>query len=115
MATVNLTSDATTANLIATIGEDDRVVVSRVDGSVPAYLAIGFETTDVLDFRAFPELTAELILAAANPISGGVRFDTPFFTLTLSGITAGQLSEENFIFTNAPEAVADATTKSAEL
>ena len=110
MATFNLTSEANSANLIATIGEDDRVVVGRIDGAMPVYQAIGFETTDVLDLRAFPELTAELMLAAANRISGGVRFETPFFTLTLSGITAGQLSEDNFIFTNPPIAVADATT-----
>lgn len=112
MATFNLTADTPSANLIFTIGEDDTVAVGRVAGLVPTYQAIGFETSDVLDLREFPELTAAQMLAAANNIAGGggVRFETPFFTLTLGGVTVGQLSEGNFIFTNPPDAVADATT-----
>ena len=109
MATFNLTAEDTLANLLDTLAEDDIVVVGRSDEPA-TYLAIGFETSDALDLREFPELTAEQMLAAAEPIIGGVRFQTPFFTLTLAGITLGQLSEDNFIFTSPPEAVADSTT-----
>ncbi|MBC6481235.1 MAG: tandem-95 repeat protein [Hormoscilla sp. GM7CHS1pb] len=109
MATLNLTAEEP-LNLLDTLAEDDIVRIVRSDEPATNYLAIGFETSDVLDLKEFPELTAEQMLAAANPIIGGVRFETPFFTLTLAGITVGQLSEDNFIFASPPEAVPDSTT-----
>ncbi len=110
MATFNLTPETTSANLLETIGEDDVVVVGRSGDALPIYQAIGFETGDILNLREFPELTAEVMLAVASSIIGGVRFDTPFFTLTLAGITLGQLSAENFIFNSPPTAAPDSTT-----
>ncbi|MBC6473471.1 MAG: tandem-95 repeat protein [Hormoscilla sp. GM102CHS1] len=112
MATFNLTAEEPLADLLDTLAEDDMVVVGRVgpDLPPPMYMAIGFETSDALNLREFPGLTAADMLEVANPLIGGVRFDTPFFTLTLAGITVGQLSEDNFIITSPSEAVPDSTT-----
>ncbi|MBC6421189.1 MAG: tandem-95 repeat protein [Hormoscilla sp. SP12CHS1] len=110
MATFNLTAEEPLANLLDTLAEDDMVVIGRVVPDLPMHLALGFETSDALNLREFPELTAADMLEAAKPIIGGVRFDTPFFNLTLAGITLGQLSEDNFIITSPPKAVPDSTT-----
>ncbi|MBO1346214.1 MAG: tandem-95 repeat protein [Hormoscilla sp. GUM202] len=109
MATLNLTAEEP-LNLLDTLAEDDIVRIVRSDEPATNYLAIGFETSDALDLREFPGLTAAQMLEAAIPIIGGVRFQTPLFTLTLAGITRGQLSEDNFIFASPPEAVPDSTT-----
>ncbi len=117
MATFNLIPETTSANLLETIGEDDVVVVGRSGDALPIYQAIGFETGDILNLREFPELTAEVMLALASSIIGGVRFDTPFLTLTLAGITLGQLSwAEDFIFNSnvAPVVTDDAATVTEE-
>ncbi|MBC6453098.1 MAG: tandem-95 repeat protein [Hormoscilla sp. SP5CHS1] len=110
MATFNLTAEEPLANLLDTLAEDDMVVIGRVVPDLPMHLVLGFETSDALNLREFPELTAADMLEAAQPIIGGVRFDTPFFNLTLAGITLGQLSEDNFIITSPPKAVPDSTT-----
>ena len=111
MATYLLTAGvADTLNLFPTLGVDD-VVVTPAESTGETDIVNGFETIDLIDISAFPDLTAEMLIDGAVAIVGGVRLETPFGTLTLPGITRGQLTVENFIVTgdNGPPIALDDT------
>jgi len=111
MATYTLIAGvADTLNLFPTLGVED-VVVSPAESADETDIVNGFETTDFIDISAFPALTAEILVDNAIAIVGGVRIETTFGTLTLPGITLGQLTVANFIVAgdNGPPTAVDDT------
>ncbi len=113
MATYILTAEvADTLNLFPNLGVVD-VVVSPAESANETDIVNGFETFDLIDISAFPALTAQMLVNSAREIVGGVRIETPFGTLTLPGITLGQLTVANFIEVgqNGPPLAADDTAR----
>lgn len=116
MTTYILTAGvADTLDLFGTLGVDD-VVVNPADSADETDIVNGFETFDRIDISAFPALTAQMLVDNAVAIVGGVRLETTFGTLTLPGITRGQLTVDNFIVAgdNGPPIAVDDTATTIE-
>lgn len=108
MATFNLTAGLN-EEVVLNAGEDDVLIIPS--GEVSNDLALNFQTPDRIDLTAFPDIDIDQVIADAQPLAGGaVRLVGPFGQLTLVGITIDQLSEDNFIINEPPEAGDDTAT-----
>ena len=108
MATFNLTAGLN-EEVVLNAGEDDVLIIPS--GEVSNDEALNFQTPDRIDLTAFPDIDIDQVIADAQPLAGGaVRLVGPFGQLTLVGITINQLSADNFIVNEPPEAVDDEAT-----
>ena len=97
-------------SIVLTPGEADIVIVPEDNGQEADFISL-FDPDDRLDFSAFDDLTADILLEGAISNDDAavpfVRFEGEFGSITLNGTSLNQLSAANFIFNSDPVANPD--------